>query len=226
MIIMSIEDLTTTVTAAVVGALANFVSFLPQLTGGLIILALGLVIGAIIYRVIIGVLKAARFETFLSRYGIAKVEGHEVGWSEILAELARWMVIIVFLVPALQVWQLDAVNTVLSRVILYIPNVIVAVVLAMIGLVFAKLAFKISYSASRSLGRNLAHSVALVARWSILVFVGFLVLHQLGVAQELLRILFAGVVAMLALAGGLAFGLGGQSVARAMLETVWEKFKK
>ncbi len=223
---MSVEDLATTVSAAVVGAFANFVSFLPQLTGGLIILALGLVIGAVVYRVIIGVLKAIRFEAFLSKYGITKVEGHEVGWSEILAELARWMVIIVFLVPALQTWQLDAVNTVLSRVILYIPNVIVAVVLAMIGLVFAKLAYKISYNSSRSLGRNLAHSVALVARWSILIFVGFLVLHQLGVAQELLRILFAGIVAMLVLAGGLAFGLGGQSVARTLLESVWDKFKK
>ncbi|MBI3341645.1 hypothetical protein HY024_00820, partial [Candidatus Curtissbacteria bacterium] len=116
---MSIEDLSTTVTAAVVGAFADFVSFLPQLIGGLIILAIGLVIGAIFYRVIIGVLKALRFENFLNRYGISKIEGHEVGWSEILAELARWMVIIVFLVPALQTWQLDAVNTVLSRVILY-----------------------------------------------------------------------------------------------------------
>ncbi|MBI3342406.1 hypothetical protein HY024_04770, partial [Candidatus Curtissbacteria bacterium] len=85
---------------------------------------------------------------------------------------------------------------------------------------------KISYSASKSLGKNLAHSVALVARWSILIFVGFLVLNQLGVAQELIRILFAGIVAMLALAGGLAFGLGGQGVARSMLEAVWERFKK
>lgn len=223
---MSVEDLSTTVTAAIVGAFANFISFLPQLIGGLVILAVGLVLGAIVYRVIIGVLKAIRFESFLSRYGIASIEGHEVGWSEILAELARWMIIIVFLVPALQTWQLDAVNIVLSRVILYIPNVIVAVILAMVGLVFAKLAYKISYTASRSLGKSLAHSVALVARWSLLTFVGFLVLHQLGVAQELLRILFAGIVAMLALAGGLAFGLGGQGVAKNLLETVWEKFRK
>ena len=54
----------------------------------------------------------------------------------------------------------------------------------------------------------------------------FLVLHQLGVAQELLRILFAGLVAMIALAGGLAFGLGGQGTARSVLDAVWDKFKK
>lgn len=223
---MSIEELSTTISAAVLGALAGLIGFLPQLTGGLIILALGLVLGAVFYRVVLGLLKAIRFDRFLAKYGITQIEGHDVGWGEILAELSRWTVIIIFLIPALQTWGLDAVNSVLSRVILYIPNVIVAVVLALVGLVFAKLAYKIAYNSSRNLGKSLAHSVALVARWSILIFVGFLVLHQLGVAQELLRILFAGIVAMLALAGGLAFGLGGQSVAKSLLESVWEKFRK
>ena len=223
---MSVEDLSTTISSAVIGAFAAFISFLPQLVGGLIVLGIGLVLGAVTNRVILGILKALRFERFLEKYGISQIEGREVGWSEILAELGRWLVIMVFLIPALQTWQLDAINSILSRLILFIPNVIVAVVLAIVGLVFAKLAYKISYSSSRSLGKNLAHSVALVARWAILVFVGFLVLHQLGVAQELLRILFAGVVAMLALAGGLAFGLGGQGVARSLLDSVWERFKK
>jgi len=143
-----------------------------------------------------------------------------------LAELTRWSIIIVFLIPTLQAWRLEAVNVVLNRVILYIPNVIVAVVLAIVGLAIAKLAYRVSYGASRSLGTHVAHTVALVAQWSLVIFVGFLVLHQLGVAQELLRILFAGLVAMIAVAGGLAFGLGGQSTARSILESLWEKFKK
>ena len=76
------------------------------------------------------------------------------------------------------------------------------------------------------MGKNVGNTVALVAQWSIVIFVGFLVLHQLGVAQELLRILFAGLVAMIALAGGLAFGLGGQSTAKQILEEIWDKFRK
>lgn len=226
MIYLSIEDVSTTVTAAVVGAFASFISYLPQLIGGLIILAIGLVLGAIVYRVILGLLKAVRLEKMLSKYGISEVEGHEVGWSEILAELGRWLVILVFLIPALQTWQLSAVNTVLSQVILYLPRVIIAVILVLVGLVFSKLAYKIAYNSCKSLGRTTAHTVGLVAKWSILIFVGFLVLDQLGVAQELLRILFAGIVAMLALAGGLAFGLGGQGTARNLLESVKDKFNK
>ena len=211
---MSVEDLSFAVSSVVFNAVAEFVGFIPSLVGGLIVLLIGLVLGAIVYRVILGALKALQFEKFLAKYGIVKIDGYDVDWPEILAEIARWSIIVVFLIPTFSAWRLDAVNTVLNRVVLFIPNVIVAVVLAIIGLVFFFFFYKIAYSAGRSLGRDLA------------IIVGFLVLQQLGVAQELLRILFAGLVAMIAIAGGLAFGLGGQTVARGLLETVLERFKK
>lgn len=223
---MSVEDLSTAVASIVLNSLATFVNFVPALIGGLIVLTIGLVVGAVVYRVVFGILKSIQLEKMLARYGVTTIEGRDIEWSEILAELARWSIIITFLIPTLSAWRLDAVNAVLNRVILYIPNVIVAVILAIIGLVFSKLAYKVAFGASRSLGKHVAHTVSLVAQWSIVIFVGFLVLHQLGVAQELLRILFAGLVAMLALAGGLAFGLGGQQTARTILDSLWDRFKK
>lgn len=223
---MSVEDLSVAVSSVVLNALSDFVNFIPSMVGGLLVLIIGLVVAAAVYRVIIGVLKAVQLEKFLARYGVTSVDGRDIEWSEILAELARWSIIVVFLIPTFQAWRLESVNVVLNRVVLYVPNVIVAVVLAIIGLVFAKLAHKVAYSAARTLGRDLAHTVAFVAQWAITIFVGFLVLHQLGVAQELLRILFAGLVAMLAIAGGLAFGLGGQSAAKSILEAMLSRFRK
>jgi len=223
---MSFEDLSIEVLSAVLNSLAAFINFIPSLVGGLIVLVIGLVIAAVVYRVIVTALRTAQIEKYLAKYGITKVDGHDVEWSQILAELARWSIIIIFLIPTLEAWRLGAVNNVLNRVILYIPNVIVAVILALVGLVFAKLGYRVTYSASRSLGKDLAHTVALVAQWSLTVFVAFLVLHQLGVAQELLRILFGGMVAMVAIAGGIAFGLGGQETARKVLQSAWDKFSK
>lgn len=223
---MSVEDLSIAVSSVILNAIADFINFIPAFIGGLVVLTIGLVLGAVVYRVVLGALKAVQMEKYLAKYGLIKVEGHEVEWPEILAEIARWSIIIVFLIPTFSAWRLDAVNSVLNRVVLYIPNVIVAVVLAIIGLVFAKLAYRVAYSSARSLGHDLSHTVGLVAQWSITIFVGFLVLHQLGVAQELLRILFGGLVAMIALAGGLAFGFGGQGVAKDLLESVLSKFKK
>lgn len=223
---MSVEELSIAVSSVVLNATADFLNFIPSLVGGLIVLVIGLVVAAVIYRLVLGALKATQVEKYLAKYGVTHVEGHELEWSEILAEIARWSIIVVFLIPTFAAWGLGAVNTVLNRVVLYIPNVIVAVVLAIVGLVFAKLAFRVSYGAARSLGTHLAHTVAFVAQWAITIFVGFLVLHQLGVAQELLRILFAGLVAMIAIAGGLAFGLGGQGVAKSLLEAVVSRFRK
>ena len=223
---MSFEDLSTDVSVAVLNSLVAFINFIPSLIGGLIVFVIGLVIAAVVYRVIITALRTAQIEKYLARYGITKVEGRDVEWSQILAELARWSIIIIFLIPTLEAWRLGAVNNVLNRVILYIPNVIVAVILALVGLVFAKLGYRVTYSASRSLGKDLAHTVALVAQWSLTVFVAFLVLHQLGVAQELLRILFGGMVAMVAIAGGIAFGLGGKETAQKILQSAWDKFNK
>lgn len=223
---MNASDLTAAVSSIVINSLTTFVNFIPSLIGGLVVLVIGLVIAAVVHRAIVGLLKALQLEKILSKYGVTKVEGRDVEWAELLGELARWSIIIIFLVPTLAAWKLESVNTVLNRVILYIPNVIVAVILAMVGLVFAKLAYRLANGATRSLGHDLSHTVALVAQWSLIVFVGFLVLHQLGVAQELLRILFGGLVAMVAIAGGVAFGLGGQGTAKNILESIWSRFKK
>ena len=87
---MSFEDLSTDVSSAVLNSLAAFINFIPSLIGGLIVFVIGLVLAAVVYRVITAALKAVQVEKYLSKYGITKVEGHEVEWSQILAELARW----------------------------------------------------------------------------------------------------------------------------------------
>ena len=222
---MRFEDLSTAVSTIVLQSLVTLISFIPSFIGGLIVLIIGLVLAAIAYRIASSLLKMLQLEKFLAKYGVTQVEGRDVEWSEVLAEIIRWTIIIIFLVPTLQAWRLDTVNTVLNRIILYIPNVIVAVILATVGLAISKLSYRVAYTAARSIGKHLAHTVGLIAQWSITIFVGFLVLHQLGVAQELLRILFSGLVAMIALAGGLAFGFGGQQTAKEMLESIVKKFE-
>jgi len=73
------------------------------------------------------------------------------------------------------------------------------------------------------LSAETARTIAVVGRYSVLVFAVLIVLNQLGIASDLIRILFSGIVAMVALAGGLAFGLGGREVAREILEKLSKK---
>ena len=132
---------------------------------------------------------------------------------------------ILFLIPTADVWGLPQIVTVLNTFLLYLPNVFVAAIIALVGFVFARLSHDVILASTQGLSADTSRTVASVARWAIIVFVFLAILSQLGVAADLVRILFTGFVAMVAIAGGIAFGLGGQGVAKDTLENLRRKLK-
>jgi len=96
----------------------------------------------------------------------------------------------------------------------------------MIGFVLAKLSHDLILASMKGVDNQTAVTVASIARWVVNVFVVLIVLNQLGVASDLIRILFTGVVAMLAIAGGIAFGLGGQKAAQEVVEGIKKRLIK
>ncbi len=202
----------------------KFVNFLPSFFGGLLILVVGFIIADLLKRVVLTVFAFFKFERFFQR---AKVmEKFEVRlWEEILAEILRWTIVIVFLIPTLEVWGLQRATIVLNQVLLFLPNVIVSVVIAFVGIVSANLASDLVRHSVRSTGATSANALAVFTRGAITFFTVLLVLAQLGVAPQLISILFTGIVGMLALAGGLAFGLGGRDIAKDLLEELRRKLK-
>ncbi len=204
--------------------LAVVVSFVPKFIGGLVILLIGIIIASILRQVVVEILKALKVETILKRYGVPEVK-EEFTWTNLLAEIVRWFVVIVFLIPTTDIWGLPRVVTVLNQFLLYLPNVFVAAIIALIGFVFAKLSHDVILVSTNRLSVETASAVASITRWAVSVFVILAVLNQLGVASDLIRILFTGFVAMLAIAGGIAFGLGGQSNAKEVLDAIKRKLK-
>lgn len=201
---------------------ATIISFIPRFLSGFIILLIGIILSSFLKRIIQEGLKIIKFETFLSKYGVPESKD-AVGWSIILSEIARWFIIIVFLIPTAQVWGLGKFVDVLNNLLLYLPNVFIAVLLLLVGFVVSKLVFDLLTASIRGLSKESSKSVAMVGRWSVLVFVFLVVLNQLGIASDLIRILFAGIVAMVAIAGGLAFGLGGKEIAKEVIEKLRKK---
>lgn len=219
------EALGQVVSSIITTSLARLAAYFPQFLGGLIVLLIGLLVAAILHRIIVEFFKLVKVEKWLEQAGIAKA-GEVRVWPEILAELVRWTVIILFLVPAVEAWGVPRVTEVLNQLLFYLPNVFVAVVIGLIGTVIANLTDDVVRQAARNLGVTSANAVAAVARYAILFFTALIVLNQLGVAAVLIQTLFTGIVAMLALAGGLAFGLGGQEVAKDILRGIREKIER
>ncbi len=213
-----------TLVTSINSGLVLLVAFIPRFVLGLVVLLIGIIVASILKQVVVELSKALRVESFLRKYGVPEAKD-EFSWTNILAEIVRWFVIILFLLPTADVWGLPKVDTVISQVLLYLPNVFVAVVIAMVGLVFARLAHDVVLASVKGVSPETARTVASITRWAIGVFVILAVLNQLGVASDLIRILFTGFVAMLAIAGGIAFGLGGQNSAKDIIEDIRGKLK-
>jgi hypothetical protein len=199
-------------------------AFLPNFIAGLVILLIGIILASIVKRIVLEVLSALKVETYLKRYGIPEAK-KEFSWTNILAEIVRWFVIILFLIPTAEIWGLPQITTILNTFLLYLPNVFVGAIIGLVGLVFARLTADIILVSTRELSPDASRTIASVTRISITIFVLLAVLNQLGVAKDLIRILFTGFVAMIALAGGIAFGLGGQNTARIILESIRKRMK-
>ncbi len=210
--------------ASLNNGLSAILSFIPKFIAGLIILLIGIVVASIVKRLVIELFRALKVEMFLRRYGVPEAK-EEFSWTNILAEIVRWFIIILFLIPAASIWGLPQVATVLNTFALYLPNVFVAAIIAVVGFVFARLAYDVVLASTRGLSKDSAKTIASTTKWAVIVFTLLAVLNQLGVAADLIRILFTGFVAMIAIAGGIAFGLGGQNTARELLEELKKRVK-
>lgn len=221
---VNVTSVGSTVIASLNNALVAIVNFIPKFVAGLIILVIGLIIAALIKRLVLEVFRVLRVENLLRRYGVPESR-QELSWANILSEIVRWFVIVLFLIPTADVWGLPQIVTVLNAFLLYLPNVFVAAIIALVGIVAARLAHDVVLASLKGVTRETARTLASIVRWAIIVFVMLAVLSQLGVAVDLIRILFTGFVAMVAIAGGIAFGLGGQGVAKSILEDLRKKLK-
>jgi len=199
--------------------------FFPQFIAGLLVLLVGLLIAELIKEAVLGLTQLVKVEKWAENAKLGSVHDLKV-WPKILAELLRWTVFILFLIAAVEVWGIKQVSEVLNQLLLYLPNVFVAVVMGLVGVVVGNLVYDVVKHGAKGVGHSSSGGLASLARYSVFVFTGLLVLHQLGVAADLIRILFTGIVAMLALAGGLAFGLGGQDTARDVLKEVRRRVEK
>lgn len=214
----------TAITSAVTSSIAGLISYIPQFIAGLILLLIGIALSAVLRDIVLSFsrfLGVARWFESVNKWYEKMREEKRPGaavWVNLLSELVRWTVVVLFLIPAAETWGLPKVTEVLNQILLYIPNVFVAVIVGFVGLAISNLVFEIVRNTTSSMGSSSSNLLGNVGKYGVVFFTALVVLNQLGVASDLIRILFTGIVAMLALAGGLAFGLGGQDSARVALK--------
>ncbi len=200
--------------------------FVPRLIAAVVVFLIGWLIAALLGRVAYHLVKILQIDRALEGLGFkAALErgGMKLNAPRFFDELVKWFFIIVFLMAATNIVGLTQVTEFLRTVVLYLPNVIVAAFVVLIGILVARFlehAVRVSVKAAKLASANF---LAMLTRWAVLIFSFLIALDQLGVAPEIIRIFVMGVIAMVAIAGGLAFGLGGQSLAKDWLSDLRKK---
>src|SRR6185436_11760426 len=197
-------------------ALALFLTSIPRILAFLAILIIGWLVASAIAKGIAALLRRMNFNDLAARSGIrdfVRSMNIDTDSSGVLAATVKWFVRLIVLVVAFDALGLPAVSQVLQQLLLWIPNVIVAMVILVIaGLAANALASLVRGATAQGGFRNpgLLASITRAAVWGFGIVVA---VNQLGIASTLVNTLFMGLVGAVALALGLSFGLGGRDTA-------------
>jgi len=224
-----ISNIATSTQIALVQLWNSFIMFMPRFIGALIIFFIGVIIAAGIAELIERIIDAIKFDKVLEKIGFKNFTdraGVKLDSGFFVAQLAKWMIILVFLSATLNYLNLNSFAEYLGRVIAYIPNAIVAVLILLITVLVADFVGKLIKASAKGTGMRLYQTASAFAKWAIYI-VGFLTaIEKLGVPTVYLSTIFTGLIIMIAIAGGIAFGVGGKDFAKDILESIRREIKE
>lgn len=207
------------------GLWLGVVSFLPTLIAAILVFIIGLVVAAGLGALVEKIFEAIRLDSLLNKLGLAPYferAGLRLRGSRFLGQLVNWFLIIAFLLAASDILGLTALSMFLRDVLFYIPNIVAAVLIMLAAVVVANFSRRVVTASVMSAKLHAAHFLGALTWWAIVVFGLLTALVQLNIAQSIINSLVTGFIAMLALAGGLAFGLGGKEYAAHLVNRLRE----
>jgi Conserved TM helix len=211
------------ITQSLQRSLDSLIGFIPNLIGFLIILLIGYIIARVVKAVVATLLEKVGLDRALSGSPAGEyVERASPGArpSRLVGAVAFWFIFIYAIAAAVGALKIPALTNFMANVQNYLPNVIAAVLILVVGVA---LAGAVGTFAQRVMGdTSAARIVRAIAPSLILAIVVFMVLTQLKIAPAIVIATYIALIGMLAVSGALAFGLGGREVAANMLRDAYD----
>jgi len=193
---------------------------IPMILGALIIFIIGLIVASVLELIVVKIIRLIKLDNLLTRSGLEeylKRGGWRLDTGKFLGKIVYWFIVIASVLAASDILNFYAFSSFLSSILAYIPNIIIAVLIALAAFViagFLKSVVKVSVTGVRPKEANF---LGALSWWTVVIFGLLAALAQLGIASSLFNIIISGLVAMIALAGGIAFGLGGKDYASSLI---------
>jgi len=212
--------------ASLSGAASLFFAAIPRFIGFAVILIAGWIIAALIEKAVVAVLRAVRFNLFAERSGVAgfiQKSNMRSDATGAMGAVVRWFVRLIVLVVAFDALGLVAISEILHQLLMWLPNLVVALVVLGIGGLAANALANLVMGAAAEGGLNRPDMLAKVARYAVWAFTFMVAVNQLGIATSLINILLMAAAGAVALALGLSFGLGGRDTAAMIVRRWYER---
>ncbi|MEJ5988358.1 small-conductance mechanosensitive ion channel [Ramlibacter sp. PS3R-8] len=207
-------------------AMALLFSAIPKILGFALILIVGWFIASLIERGLASLLRSIRFNDLAEKAGLSgfvRKMGMNTDAAGLIGLVVKWFVRLIALVVAFDALGLPAVSDVLRQLLLWLPNVVVALVVLVIGGLASRALSNLVRGAASEAGLSNADFLAKAAAVVVWAFAVVVAVNQLGIATELVNTLFMAIVGALALSIGLAFGLGGRDTASEIVRKWYAK---
>lgn len=211
------------------GALALFLAAIPKILGFIIILVVGWFVASLIAKAVVGILRNIRFNDVARRSGLGDLVdkmGVQTDAAGMMASIAKWFVRLITMIVAFDALGLPAVSHVLRELLLWLPNLVVALVVLVITGLAATALHNLVRGATAKSGFASPDMVANVAYGAVWVFGVVVAVNQVGVAETLVNTLFMGFIGAVAIALGLAFGLGARETAGEIVRDWYQTAKE
>lgn len=225
----SITALQASLSLTLANLLTSIFSFIPKFIVALIVFGVGITIARWIKNLIVRTLEKLRLTSGLEKTPIQSfLKNADVTMKieVILANIVYWVLILVVLQTSITLLGLTAISSLLERVLLYIPRIISAVLVLFFGVLLAGLAETLVKGVVKTIDAKSTRMLGIVTSYLVMVVAVMAAINELGIAQQFITTLFTGVIAALALAIGLAFGLGSKDTVAKIMEEWYTKMRK
>ena len=210
--------------SVVVGSMQNlwfgFISTLASIVGALVILIIGLIVAAGIGALVEKLVNFIKLDKLLVSLGLQEYferANMTVNSGKFFRKLVYWFLVVVFALAATDILGFFSLSGFLRDMLIYIPNVIVAVLIMLAACVIGHFLRNVVRASVKSAHLHVDAFLASLTWWAVIIFGLLAAFSQLGIAVAVVNALITGLIAMLALAFGLAFGLGGKDYAASLI---------
>lgn len=204
------------------GTWGLFTSFLPSLLLAIILFVVGMFVASMVGRAIAQLISALKIDKLFQSAGAEEIlarMGLKLNVGKFFGVIVKWFIAIVFLIASLQVIKLTEVsNFIIQMVVLYLPKVIIIIIVLALATIIADAAKKLVIASSKAANITSANTLGSITKYAVWIIAFIIISPSLGINNNLTQILLAGIVGFMAIAGGLAFGLGGKEVAGRAVE--------